>query len=334
MLEQLGHVLALLQRERFYRIFFLLLALTGLSAFGLELIEPERAFTDWLWWSVVTLTTVGYGDITPSSLWGRVIGIGLMFCGIGLVGVFTATVAGVFIEKRFKRERGMGAYKFRGHVILCGWNHRARDVLHELRSDERCARTPIVLLAETDIKPVDDVDLHFISGSVTEENLKRANVEDATTVVILGDDNLDDNARDAKVVLSTLTVETFNREAYTIVELVNKENVHHCERAHADEVIVGSELSSCLIASAALDHGISKVISEVLSTRSGNALVKVQLPAALVGHEFLEVIAEMKRLKDSIVVGVQREDQVVTNPAADFKVEANDHLIVITPGGV
>ena len=123
MLEQLRNVLALLHRERFFRLFFLLLALTGLSAVSLELIEPDRAFGDWLWWSVVTLTTVGYGDVTPSSLWGRVIGIGLMFCGIGVVGVFTATVAGVFIEKRFKRERGMGTYNFRGHVVLCGWNH-------------------------------------------------------------------------------------------------------------------------------------------------------------------------------------------------------------------
>ena len=92
------------------------------------------------------------------------------------------------------------------------------------------------------MKPVDDADLHFISGSVTEENLKRANVQDATTVVILGDDALEANARDAKVVLSTLTVETFNPEAYTIVELVNKENVQHCERARADEVIVGSRV--------------------------------------------------------------------------------------------
>ena len=180
--------MALLRREKFYRIFFLLSALTGLSAFGLKLIEPDRAFGDWLWWSVVTLTTVGYGDITPNSLWGRLIGILLMFCGIGLVGVFTATVAGLFIEQRFKRERGMGKYNFRDHIILCGWNHRARDVLHELRSDERCNQTPIVLIAETDIKPEDDADLHFISGSVTEENLKRANIQDATTVVILGDD--------------------------------------------------------------------------------------------------------------------------------------------------
>ncbi len=334
MLEQLRHVLEFLRRERLYRIFFLLLFLTSFSAFALELIEPDRAFGDWLWWSIVTLTTVGYGDITPSSLWGRVIGIGLMFCGIGVVGVFTATVAGVFIEKRFKRERGMGTYKFKCHVILCGWNHRARDILHELRSDERCARTPIVLLAETDMKPVDDADLHFISGSVTEENLKRANVQDATTVVILGDDALEANARDAKVVLSTLTVETFNPEAYTIVELVNKENVQHCERARADEVIVGSEFSSCLIASATLDHGITKVLSEVLSSRSANALMKVQLPAALDGHEFLEVISEMKRLRNSIVLAVQRGKQVVTNPATDFKVEANDHLIVITDGKI
>ena len=260
---------------------------------------------------------------------GRGIGVVLMMVGIGLLGMFTATVAGLLVENRLRKERGMGSYDLEDHIILCGWNQRAAEILAELRSDPRSQSAAIVLLAEIDSKPVEDDDLAFIQGSVNEETLERANVAKAKTVVILGDDGLDESARDAKVVLSALTVETLNSDAYTIAELVREENVRHCVRARTDEVIVGSKFSSRLIASAALDHGITKVLSEILSSRVGNNLVKMPLPANLAGRAFLEVISELKKERDCIVLAVQRADSVLTNPAADFRLESGDNLICV-----
>jgi voltage-gated potassium channel len=57
---------------------------------------------DGVWWSVETVTTVGYGDLYPTSVQGRLIALGLMFVGIGFVSLFTAAVASRFV----KQERG------------------------------------------------------------------------------------------------------------------------------------------------------------------------------------------------------------------------------------
>ncbi|MCP3957832.1 MAG: cag pathogenicity island protein Cag26 [bacterium] len=317
-----------LRRENLHRILIFLFLLSLLSAASLWSLEPDKPLRDWIWWSIVTLTTVGYGDITPTSSLGRIIGVALMLCGIGVLSIFTATIASFFLELKLRSQRGMDQLQLEGHFILCEWNQRAREVLRELRHDRR-ATAPIVLLADIDSKPVTDDDVYFIRGDVTEENLERANVDTAATVIILGDDKLDPSSRDAKVVLSTLTVETLNRDAYTIVELVREENARHCRRAHADEIIVGNEFSSRLIASAAVDHGISKVLSEILSARSGNELQKVALSASQTGQPFLEVLTEMKRANSSTVVAVQRGNKVMTNPAADLTLEAADLLIVI-----
>lgn len=54
---------------------------------------------DALWWAVVTITTVGYGDFTPITAQGRVIAVGLMVGGIALIGVVTATLASWIVEK-------------------------------------------------------------------------------------------------------------------------------------------------------------------------------------------------------------------------------------------
>jgi voltage-gated potassium channel len=151
-------------------------------------------------------------------------------------------------------------------------------------------------------------------------------------VVILGDDRQDTSARDAKAVLTTLTVETINPEAYTIVELMDGANVRHCERANANEIIVGTEFSSKLISRAALDHGISKVLSELLSSRFGNDLYKIPVPSSMQGKNFIDIFTEMKRLNQCTVLAVQKdtEGEVISNPPVGYRVEAGDCLIVVS----
>jgi voltage-gated potassium channel len=53
---------------------------------------------DGVWWAVVTVTTVGYGDVYPTSVVGRLIGIAVMLAGIGFLSVLTATVASRFVQ--------------------------------------------------------------------------------------------------------------------------------------------------------------------------------------------------------------------------------------------
>ncbi|MFQ5822596.1 MAG: potassium channel family protein [bacterium] len=333
MKTKIKRILLFLQRENLHRLLLILVVLIFLSTLGLALFE-RKSLIEAVWWSVVTITTVGYGDITPQSLGGRIIGALIMFFGIGILGLFTATIASIFVEKKMKEERGMRSYDFENHIILCEWNYRAREILHELRMDHRIETAPIILIAEIDVKPVDDKNLFFIQGSITEENLKRANLEKAKTVVILGDDQLEANARDAKAVLITLTVESLNPNVYTIVELVDGTNVQHCERANADEIIVGSEFSSKLISRATLDHGISKVLSELLSSRFGNDLFKIPVPQSMQGKSFIEIFTEMKQSNQSIILAVQKgnEGEVISNPPVDYKVAAGDYLIVISEG--
>lgn len=319
-------------RENLHRVLIVLVLLMAISTAGMMYFEPGIDLKNALWWSIVTLTTVGYGDISPTTLGGRIIGVVIMFFGIGILGMFTATIASIFVEKKMKEDRGLRSYEFENHTILCEWNQRTSDILSELRADERLAEAPIVLIADLDAKPVDDENLYFIRGSVSEGNLKRANLAKANTVIIMGDDKLEPYARDAKVVLSTLTVETINPDAYTVVELAEAENAQHCRRANANDIIAVSEFSSRLISRTALDHGVTRVVSELLSAQYGNDLYKIPVPAALAGKSYLDVLAEMKRQHNCVVMAVQKgaEGDVISNPKSEQIVENGDYLIVIS----
>ena len=327
-------LLAFLHRENLLRLMGVIVALVLVGAAGLTYFEENRPFPDAVWWAIVTLTTVGFGDISPTSLGGRLIGVVLMFFGIGVLGMFTATIAGVFVEKRLRKERGMGSYDLEGHIILCEWNDRTKEVLKDLRADRRAASALIVLLADIDEKPVVDEYLFFVRGGLSEETLKRAGIEKAATVVMVGDRSLDHGARDAKAVLSVLTVESLNPGVYSIVELASEDNVSHCERAGADEIIVGAEFSSRVISTATLDHGISAVLRELLSAQVGHDLITIQVPAEFAGRTFLDLFSSLKREQGMIALAILQHGsgKVVTNPDADLVVDSHDRLVVVSAG--
>jgi voltage-gated potassium channel len=321
---------------KLFRAFLLMLGVLVIGTVGVMFFEEKvTSIVDAFWWAIVTATTVGYGDIAPVSPVGRVIGVFLMIFGIGTLGVFTASISSYFVEHRIKEDRGMKEYDFTDHYIICEWSERTREIINELRVDERTKNTPVVIISDrVEHKPLEDDLVGFIRGQVNDETLKRANIKDAQTAIILGDEGLDPTSRDARVVLAGLTIESLNPEIYTIAELVEAANVSHCKHADINEIIVGNELVSMMISSSAKDHGLSKIVSDILSSQYGHELVKRNVPPDLAGKPYLEALNTVKKRYDATLVGIQHENrQLTTNPPVDYPVKENDRLIIIADTG-
>jgi voltage-gated potassium channel len=90
-------------RHKFHYVALLAIAIVLLGASGVYFFENGQNRTiaspaDALLWAIVTATTVGYGDLSPVTIEGRVVAVILMITGIGVIGIFTATVASVFLH--------------------------------------------------------------------------------------------------------------------------------------------------------------------------------------------------------------------------------------------
>ncbi len=320
-----------------YRLIVAVLVLVVLGAVGLWLAEPDVTLANALWWSVVTLTTVGYGDISPLTAGGRLVGAVLMMLGIGVLGAFTGQLASLLTERRRLARLGlMTDVTVADHTILAGWSPRARDVLETLRATPRGRRRPIALIADRAETPApNDERLYFIQGTVSEATLTRANLAEAATVIVFGDPTLDPEARDAKVVLHVLTIESLHPAAYTIAEVELLSSVAHCRRAHADEVVVGSELTSHLLTRASLDPGLSGMISELMNPAPGAELFSVPVPARFAGQPFGDVVPVVKAEYEALAVGVltyaDGRIRTLTNPPSDYRLDAADRLLLIGP---
>jgi voltage-gated potassium channel len=98
---------------------------------AITLLEPQTAhggFMDGVWWAIVTATTVGYGDIAPTTLPGRAVAIVLMFTGIGLISTLAASITAHFLGQQDKES-----------IAIKAQLARIETLLEELRADHNAA---------------------------------------------------------------------------------------------------------------------------------------------------------------------------------------------------
>ncbi|MDH5680519.1 MAG: ion channel [Spirochaetota bacterium] len=328
-------LLANLKRENIGTLFFFGLSLSftmGGLYYYFEMGKSVKSFGDSLWWAIVTFTTVGYGDISPTTFGGRIVAIFAMLFGIGFIGTFMATMANIIIQSRGKELRGMKKVNLKGHLIICGYNKlKVERFIREFRSDNRFEKIPIVIVTDTiSHHPMPDVkDIHFVKGESTDEEvLKMAGLYDASRVIVLAESN-QDSASDEKTILTVLLVEEMRPEIYTSAEIISSSRKNLLAKAHCDEIVPISEISVNLLVQAQQDPGVTEVISELISNSYGNQIHKSVVDRVYHNKTFVELCMESLK-NENIVFALERNKNYHVNPANDMVIEPGDEYFYIS----
>jgi voltage-gated potassium channel len=327
MTATLSRLMGVFAGKSLVQVAFITLVVIFLSAFAVhyfEHLQPDsniNTFWDGVWWSIVTMGTVGYGDKYPVTSGGRFVGILLIFTGIGLMSLITATVASVFVERRMKEGKGLETVKLKDHIVICGWNQHTEEVLLGLTTYGITDDAHIVLINEL---PVDDIEplrlkydqykLKFLRGNfIHEDVLLRANISKAKFVLIMADQSggqLQERI-DEKTTLTALTVKAMAPNVKIIVELIDGENRPHLKRANVDDIIVRGEHVGSLLASAINSPGIPKAISGIISLGDKNKLWRVYIPREFVGKTFKDLFIHFREGESAILLGLLKEKKTI-----------------------
>ena len=297
-LESLKAILFILERENFFYILgiTLIVLLGGSVSFYFLERGANKAVENIgsaIYWAFISMTTTGYGDISPSTAGGRVIAVIVVISGLLLLSLVTATVASVFVEKKIREGKGLEPVKLEDHIVLCGWNSNAEEVIAGLLRSLPEKKIRLVLVNELPEEKMEalkykyrDHSFKFLRGDFAqEETLERANITKAQSAIILADTSGQHSLEkaDEHTILGTLAVKSLAPEVKTCAELMNPENRQHLKRANVDEIVVRGEHLGNLLASATVSPGLPRVFSLLLSPEEENKMWKVEIPPSYIG---------------------------------------------------
>ena len=280
-------------------------------------------FGESFYWALSLL--LGSGDATfVSSGIGRLVSASLIILSVTLLALVTGLLIGFIIDVVIREGQGMGSAGMTGHVVVCGWNPSAREVIDELLADQ--AHRGVVLLADVERNPADRR-VYFIRGdAANEEDLARANITEASAAIVFPDEPTD--AADMRSILVVMAIESVAPDVRTVVEVSNARNGEHLKRAHADEVIATPRLAAHLIARSALYAGLADLVMDLVTGGEGSELYHVQLPSEAAGQTVSQVGDTLRKAR-AILVAVVRDGKSQVNPPADFVVQSGDQALVI-----
>lgn len=307
------------------------LAIAGAIVWLAETDHTVGAFFEAYYWSGATVLGQGSaGFVTTPAGWAVSWLLGLF--GVAIVATITGALVGFVIDFLLKEGQGMGAAGYRDHIVVCGWNATARDLISELSGDDY--ESKIVLLCNAERSPVED-GVYFVRGSTSNEaDLRRAGIENAFSAIVCPADG--SNQADMESILTVLAIETLAPQVRTVVEVNNPDHVPHFRRANVDEVLVTSRLASHLLARSALYPGLSELVTDIVSGGEGSELYRVGIPEGMEGLTIDELSARLRAEHRATLLAISRDGFTHANPEPDFSLFPSDHLLVIaeTLGGL
>ncbi len=288
----LKKILIKLARRRFLLVLMLFAVsafINGTLFYYFEVVNgPQKNLTYFqaIYWAIVTMATVGYGDIVPRTFAGYIVAGETIVLGIAVFTLLVSTIAEAFLQQSLRKYMGLAKLR-KVDVVIVGSSEICREAIDELRASGRHYRVAWIL-EEQPKTPPEDVD--FIVGKpADEETLLRAGIRSAKHLIIcVLDDSatlhialmarrLNKNLRIAAIAKSSKTKELLEEAGVSIVVPLR---------------VLGREL-----ASAVFEPSVTMFVDEVTTARGVADLVEVVVDQNFSGMS-AEEIARMLENRD------------------------------------
>lgn len=313
--------------QRLRRVVALLLLVLFAGTVGYTVVEGWSAW-DAFYMTVITVTTVGYGEVHPLSPGGRILSIILAIGGVGTVLYAFTLLAADLIEgglrERFELRRRLRMIEdLDDHFIICGSGRIGSIIAAEFRRQA----VPFVIVERDSARlheAVERGDLAVEADASREDVLKRVGIERARGLIAAV-------GTDAENVYAVLSARVLRPDLFIIARAESDDAERKLLRAGANRVLSPYEIGALQMAQTALRPAVVDFVQ--LATSSENldlAMEQIRIgpETALAGQSLVE--ANLRQRYGVIVVGVQRSDGTMEfNPSPETVMRPGDQLVVL-----
>ena len=285
--------------------------------------DKELSFLDVVYFTMVTITSVGYGDIVPVSDRARFIDAVLVTpIRVFVFFIFLGTAYQMVIQKAFEgfRMRRL-QQRLRDHIVICGFGHTGRTAAEELVSKGHPPDAIVVIdLSEEALAEAAEAGYIGLKGDATrDQTAKDACVATAKAVIV-------STGRDDSNVLIVLTVRNLGPKVRIIVAVSESENIKLLRQSGADTTVAPARLGGYILADAVFSGPAADCLCDLM-TESGRLRLVERTPAPE------EIGRPSREIKDEIVLRIYRgEKQIEFWQEGDESVlRAGDRLLVVQP---
>ena len=269
---------------------------------------------DAIWYTLVTITTVGYGDITPRSILGRTSAMILLLAGVALFGALSGKFASFLFDRQQKKDRGLlKMNKIKNHFLICGWKPNFERILEGiLLANPEIPPEKIILLNNSSQNEMEKIkadsrfkNINYIHGDFTDEDtLLKSQIKTAERTLILADnsENFSSLETDSRTVLAVITIKNLNPKIYCVAEIIDSKFEKHLSLAHCDEIILSADYGQNLLIQASSGKGMSHILRELISEESDSGILICDIPQKFVGNNYGEFRLSLKT--SDILIGL------------------------------
>lgn len=292
---------------------------------------------DALWWGIVTLSTVGYGDIVPHTVLGRYLGAGLMVFQIGFLGYLLSVILGAVTETRLKVLLGSLGTDMKDHVIVAGYSQVGKAAVRELLASHQ----PVAVICENQ----DDVALVQALGKEdqvfgcygavnSEESFRRANLGQCHAVIFATED-------DTNNLIGALNAKALHPTVRVVVSVRRVELRRTLQAAGVTYVATPADMGGRLCASAAFRPDVASAFEDLTTATYGADIQEYRVldSSPIANLNFAQADGRVRGATECIIIGIIRpkskgtangaEYETTINPPSTVKFEVGTLVLVV-----
>lgn len=282
--------------------------------------ESALLGSDFIYWLIVTASTVGYGDLSPETPLGKsVVAFYIIPFGLSMFALTAGKFAAFSAFQWRKGVMGLKELDLNDHIVVVGWNEdRTLSLLKLLREEAQQYRNRDICLcvaAEMENPMPGAIEFVRALSLNDEEGLKRADIADASTIII-------DCAQDDQTLSAALNIYNLNSSAHMIAYF-RDESLSKLLKQHCPNIECTPSVSTEMMVKSAMDPGSSLLHHELLNATTGMTQYSVVMPERLPEITVRDLYISLKEHYSAtlIAIDLDNDGKPEVNPSLEHRVK-------------